>query len=370
MGPSGPGVGGKWEIVRVAGIGRVGARWTGGLVLLTLAAACGGPIEERPGPTAAAVGPAALGVDDTAAMAHLEALQKIADEHGGNRAQGTAGYDASVDYVVGRLRAAGLDVTTPEYEAKSDDSDDDDDDGGGGRGGEPVRSRNVIAQTRGGDPDHVVVVGAHLDSVPKGPGIVDDGSGVATVLEIASRLAAAPPTGNAVRFAFFGSEESGALGSAAYVKSLSSAERQKIMLYLNVDMVASPNAGYLVQGGTGKDADETGPSGSADVAQVLLDQLTTTGVKPGKIKFVGDDESAFIEAGIPAAGAENGDAKKKTDEQAAAWGGQAGTVYDPCYHQACDRIDNVNRDVLAHYLRAVAGTVVHFASADNRLAGR
>jgi aminopeptidase S len=360
--------------VRVAGIGRAGARWAGGLVLLTLAAACGGPIGQNPGPTAAAVGPAALGVDDTAAMAHMEALQKIADEHDGNRAQGTSGYDASVDYVVGRLRAAGLDVATPEYEAKSDDDDDDDDNGGdnggGGRGGELVRSRNVIAQTRGGDPNHVVVIGAHLDSVPKGPGIVDDGSGVAAVLEIAARLAAAPPTGNAVRFAFFGSEESGALGSAAYVKSLSSAERQKIMLYLNVDMVASPNAGYLVQGGTGKDADETGPPGSADVAQVLSDQLSATGAKPEKIKFVGDDEAAFLDAGIPSAGAENGDAKKKTDAQAQEWGGQAGEVYDHCYHQACDRIDNVNRVVFAHYLRAIAGTVAHFASADNRLASR
>lgn len=85
-------------------------------------------------------------------------------------------------------------------------------------------------------------------------------------------------------------------------------------------------------------------------------------MKPELIKFVGDDEAPFIKAGIPVGGVENGDAKKKTAEQAKDWGGQAGEPYDRCYHKACDRIDKVNRDALDHYLRAVAGTLAHFAT--------
>jgi aminopeptidase S len=288
-------------------------------------------------------------VSDARAMKHLQALQKIADQHGGNRASGTSGYDASVDYVVGVLRRAGFKVTAPTYQAD------------GRRSSGP--ERNVIAQTRTGDPGNVVMIGAHLDSVEDGPGIVDDGSGVATLLEIATQLSADPSVQNMVRFAFFGGEENGAEGSTGYVEGLSAGDRKKIKLYLNVDMVASRNGGYFVQGGKGGDTDEAGPPGSATIARVLADQLVKTGVtNPEIIEFVGDDESPFVEAGIPVGGAENGDAERKTSGQAKAWGGQARERYDPCYHEACDRIDNVNRDVLDHYMRAIAGTLAHFAT--------
>jgi len=213
------------------------------------------------------------------------------------------------------------------------------------------------------------MIGAHLDSVESGPGIVDDGSGVAALLEIAHQLGASASVRNAVRFAFFGSEENGALGSRGYLDGLSMDDRRKIILYVNVDMVASLNAGYFVQGGRGDEESESGPPGSAAVARVLTDQLTATGVTPEMIEFVGDDEAPFVEAGIPVAGAENGDRKEKTAEQAQAWGGQAGEVYDPCYHLACDRLDNVNRDVLDHYLRALGGTVAHFANSSQMPTG-
>jgi aminopeptidase S len=228
--------------------------------------------------------------------------------------------------------------------------------------------RNVIAQTRTGDPGRVVMIGAHLDSVPEGPGIVDDGSGVASLLEIASRLGTDPAVQNTVRFAFFGHEETGGQGSTGYVESLSAEDRAKIKMYLNVDMVASSNGGYLVQGGMGDDEDAAGPAGSATIGRVLADELVQAGATaPEIIEFVGDDESAFIEAGIPVGGAENGDAKKKTIEQAQAWGGQAGQVFDRCYHQACDRMDYVNREVLNRYLRALAGTLAHFATSTEEL---
>jgi aminopeptidase S len=296
-------------------------------------------------------------VSDAKAMKHLQALQKIADENGGNRAAGTPGYDASIEYVVDVLRDAGFKTSTPTYETS----------GGDGEGAGESQ-RNVIAQTSTGDPGQVVMIGAHLDSVEDGPGIVDNGSGVATLLQIATQLGAKPSVQNMVRFAFFGGEENGAKGSTGYVEGLSAADRKKIKLYLNVDMVASPNGGYLVQGGKGSDQDQAGPPGSATIGRVLADQLVKAGVtNPEIIEFVGDDESAFVEAGIPVGGAENGDADEKTRRQAKAWGGQAGEVYDRCFHQACDTIDNVNREVLSHYLRALAGTVAYFATSTEQL---
>jgi aminopeptidase S len=297
-------------------------------------------------------------VTDGGALEHLQALQKIADANGGNRAVGTSGYNASVDYVVGVLRGAGFQVSTSTYQTSGDDED----------GFGPGSDRNVVAQTRTGDPGRVVMIGAHLDSVPDGPGIVDNGSGVASLLEIATRLGPDPSVQNSVQFAFFGNEEAGVRGSTGYVDGLSDDDRQKIQMYLNVDMVASPNAGYFVQGGKGGDSQTAGPDGSATIAQVLAAQLARAGVTaPEIVEFAGDDESPFIEAGIPVGGAENGDAEEKTAGQANAWGGQAGQPYDRCYHQACDRIDNVNREVLSNYLRALAGTLAHFATSTNEL---
>ena len=295
-------------------------------------------------------------VSDARALMHLQSLQKIADENGGNRAAGTPGYEASVEYVAGVLRGAGFEVNTPSYDVPEDDA------------AVAPLGRNVIAQTRTGNPGQVVMIGAHLDSVPEGPGIVDNGSGVASLLEIASRLGAAPAVQSTVRFAFFDHEETGSQGSSAYLHSLSADDRKKIKLYVNVDMVASPNGGYLVQGGKGSEPETAGPAGSWLIGQVLADQLVKTGVTaPEIIKFVGDDESPFIAEGIAVGGAENGDAKEKTAGQARAWGGQAGQVFDHCYHQACDRIENVNRDVLSHYLRALAGTLAHFATSTDGL---
>ena len=149
---------------------------------------------------------------------------------------------------------------------------------------------------------------------------------------------------------------------AATSRACRPTDREKIKLYLNVDMVASPNGGYLVQGGEGSDEQTAGPGFGHDRAGPRRPADQDRGDRPEIIEFVGDDESPFIDAGIPVGGAENGDAQKKTAEQARVWGGQAGQVYDRCYHEACDRIDNVNRDVLDHYLRALAGTLAHFAT--------
>ena len=229
---------------------------------------------------------------------------------------------------------------------------------------EERRSRNVVAQTTTGRPDNVVMAGAHLDSVPEGPGINDNGSGTAALLETAVRLGGAPTVTNAVRFAFWGAEEEGLIGSSAYVGGLSDADRQKIALYLNLDMVGSPNAAYLAYDGDDSDRAGAGPGpeGSAAVERVLLEQLATTGVTGEGTDFDGrSDYGPFIEAGIPSGGLFTGAEEPKTAEQAQRWGGSAGRPYDPCYHQACDRTDNIDRTALDRNTDAVAGTIARFA---------
>jgi aminopeptidase S len=277
------------------------------------------------------------------ALAHLRKLEQITERNGGNRASPGPGYDASVDYVVGVLRKAGWQVSTPEFDLDGD------------------RIRNVIAETKTGDPDDVVMAGAHLDTVEESPGMNDNGSGSAALLEIAVRMGGSPKVTNQVRLAWWGAEESGLNGSTHYVETLSRADRRGIALYLNLDMVASPNVGYLVEGGVGR-GEDAGPEGSAEVARVLAERLAATGVTPEITEFAGDsDYVPFIEAGIPTGGAFTGDHEEKTREQARRWGGQAGEDFDPCYDESCDRMDNVNVKALDRYTHAVAGTIAHFA---------
>ncbi|MGH7483111.1 MAG: M20/M25/M40 family metallo-hydrolase, partial [Longimicrobiales bacterium] len=96
-------------------------------------------------------------------------------------------------------------------------------------------TENVFGETRFGSKNHVVVVGAHLDSVPEGPGINDNGSGTAAILDIAQKHRTLFPR-NKLRFAFWGAEENGLLGSEHYVANLTPEDRAQIMLNLNFDM--------------------------------------------------------------------------------------------------------------------------------------
>lgn len=275
---------------------------------------------------------------------HVDALQRIADANGGNRASPGPGYDASVDYVAQVLRDAGFEVTTPSVTLERDDTE--------------VAVRNVVAQTRTGSAENVVLAGAHLDSVPVGPGVNDNGSGVAALLEIAVRMGASPALPNAVRFGFWAAEERNFEGSVGYVDSLTRSDLEGLAVYLNVDMVASPNAGYFVQGGVGGDDAETGPPGSDAAGRVLAEELAASGVAAERIEFAGDSDFVpFIEAGIPSGGVLAGDERRKTREQADRWGGKAGEVFDPCYHAACDRAEGVDRTALDRFGDALAGTI-------------
>ncbi len=473
-------------------------RSVGMFVVLTAVAlvslvGCGGEVgravraPETPGPSAAASEFASelrQRVTGDAMMAHLARLQEIADANDGNRALGTPGYDASVDYVVAALQDKGFDVETPEFEvrlpwaeepeltvggapvtasplgftigtgpegvsgplvpAPEDETpgctatdydglpvsgavvlvdrghcpfgakqaaaaargavalivanNTDDEEMGGTLGAQtdvkiPVvsitkvdgarlraepadatlklnagvhteRSRNVIAQTKTGATGDVVMVGAHLDSVPEGPGINDNGSGVAAVLETALQLGSSPKVHNAVRFGFWGAEEVGLWGSNDYVRSLDTEELKDIALYLNFDMIASPNPGYFTyDGDLSLPPDPRGaapriPEGAAGVERTLDDYLAAAGKPAEDTTFDGrSDFDAFTLAGIPAGGVFTGAESEMTEEQARQWGGTAGELFDPNYHTETDTIDAINGEALEINGGAVAYAV-------------
>ncbi|WP_157521504.1 M28 family metallopeptidase [Mycobacterium sp. ACS4331] len=448
------------------------------VALIVAVGACG---REAAGPQAIREGADAVKFADgirarintDALMAHLQKLQDIADAHGGNRAAGEPGYDASVDYVAGALRDKGFDVQTPEFEVRvfkgengtvtsggvsltamplqftigtppegltaplvparpgdapgcaATDYDGlpvsgaivlvdrgtcpfaqkmanavargavgviiansvDEKEMGGtlGEGTDvsvPVvsvskadgatlrakpeqvtikvsaqtrkfKSRNVIAQTKTGATGNVVMVGAHLDSVPEGPGINDNGSGVAAVLETALQLGAEPDVRNAVRFGFWGAEELGLVGSARYIETLNVEELKDIALYLNFDMLASPNPGYFTYDGdqsaprTRDAAAPRVPEGSAGIERQLVDYLASADKVAQDTSFDGrSDYDAFTLAGIPSGGLFAGAEEKMTAEQATLWDGKADEPFDPNYHKDTDTIAHIDRTAL------------------------
>ncbi|MGW4469517.1 M28 family metallopeptidase [Nonomuraea sp. NPDC004354] len=222
---------------------------------------------------------------------------------------------------------------------------------------------NVIAETRFGDPSNVVMVGAHLDSVPEGPGINDNGSGSAAILETALQLKQFPVR-NKVRFAFWAAEEIGLLGSDQYVEKLSQEQRDRIKLYLNFDMVASPNHAYKLYDGDDSDnaGSPAGPPGSAEIEQQLKAFFTGRSLPTVGTDFDGrSDYGPFIAVGIPSGGIFTGAEQLKTAEEAAMFGGTAGVAYDACYHAACDGIANINATALDVNADAIADSVARYA---------
>ena len=407
-------------------------------------------------------------------FAHLRALQQIADRHGGNRAAGTAGDRASVDYVAGRLRDAGYrvraqPVSFPYFDERGDPRvrlDGEDLNGvrtlvysGGGAATGAVRevdprtsetgerdagcrasdfaglpagavaliergtcrlrrkvdnaaragasaavifndgrvgregtitgtlaspgaeipavfasfdagrrlaaaegrrvrvtvraiserrtTANVVAELPGRGRAGVVMGGAHLDSVADGPGINDNGSGVAALLESAEALASAPAERRrALRFGFWGAEELGLIGSRRYIRGLDPAERERIAAYVNLDMIGSRNAGRFLYAG-----DDAQPAAATarrvlGRAGVALEETDLSG---------GSDHVSFDRAGIPVAGLFSGASGIKSSEQRGRWGGRSGAPFDRCYHRECDRLGGIDRASLGQLGRGAAG---------------
>ena len=221
---------------------------------------------------------------------------------------------------------------------------------------------NVLAESAGGDPNNVIMAGAHLDSVAAGPGINDNGSGSSALLEVAEQMSKLK-LANKTRFAWWGAEEDGLVGSTNYVNGLSDADLEKIEMYLNFDMVASPNYGLFRYDGDGSDFGLVGPDGSDEIEALFARYYSERNIPSESSPFNGrSDYQAFINNQIPAGGLFTGAEGVKTAAQRAKWGGIAGVAYDPCYHQACDTIDNVNRTALGINADAIAYVVYLYAS--------
>ena len=148
---------------------------------------------------------------------------------------------------------------------------------------------------------------------------------------------------NPVRFAFWGAEESGLLGSEHYVASLSPAQIAKIGLNLNFDMLGSPNFVRFVYDGDGSATGTAGPEGSDAIEQTFNAYFASQGQAVAPTAFDGrSDYGPFIAIGIPAGGLFSGAEGIKSTEEALTFGGVAGEPYDRCYHQSCDTISNIN----------------------------
>ena len=249
-------------------------------------------------------------IDVEKVKAHLVALQQAADNNGGNRRAGSAGYTASVSYIEQKLRDAGFTVAKQRCTNCTYPSD------------------NLIADFPGGDANQVIMLGAHLDSVSAGAGSNDNASGSAAILEVALTLAQQNPTlAKHVRFGWWTDEEQGLNGSEYYVGQLSSTDRTKIKAYLNFDMVGSTNAGYFVNNIT------------STTGKILKDFYDSRNLQPEEnTEGAGrSDDASFKNAGIPTSGVAAGASARKTSAQAQKWGGTSGAAYDPCYHASCDK---------------------------------
>jgi len=218
-------------------------------------------------------------------------------------------------------------------------------------------TENVIAETPGGDPNHVLVVDTQLDALPLGAGLVENASGDSTALEIAAqihRLHLNPKY--KIRFIFWGAETIrarrvppsgeavGQWGSYHYVNSLSASQLHKIYAAVNLNSLGAPNYVRFVT---------SGPDAASDtVASVFSNYFTSIGLasEPNfPNTFDGLSFGPLSEVGVPIGGLFGGNLDIKTADEAAVYGGTAGDYYDPCFHTSCDTISNVSVKALSEF---------------------
>ncbi|KAI1114015.1 hypothetical protein F5Y14DRAFT_415890 [Nemania sp. NC0429] len=204
-----------------------------------------------------------------------------------------------------------------------------------------TKSHNVIATSKYGDPNNVLFLGAHSDSVDKGPGINDNGSGSCGILTVAKALSKWR-TNAQVKFAWWTAEEEGLLGAEHFVATSSAEDLAKIRLYLNFDMIASPNYYLGIYDGDGSRYNLTGPPGSDAAEKLFEDWFAARDLKTFGSEFNGrSDYGPFLDAGVPCSGLDTGADGVKTEEEVAIYGGVAGEQYDQNYHSAADNATNL-----------------------------
>lgn len=241
-----------------------------------------------------------------------------------------------------------------------------------------VDDLNLIAESPHGDPAHTIDVEGHLDSI-YGPGILDNASGAASILEVALMLARTD-TPNRLRYVFFGGEELGLHGSRHYVATLTPAERAAIAFDLDVDVTATPNFDLLVADPGHAPDRRRFPEGtiaaSAYGNDLLLRAFAEAGLPARLASFgnEGTDSHSYALAGIPNTGVLTQQNCCKRGWETRIWGGfpgnyegqvpgrDGGCVDTP--GRWCDTLANTNNFVLGLTTRAVAITTLRLAQTD------
>lgn len=221
---------------------------------------------------------------------------------------------------------------------------------------------NVLAQSKYGDQENILQIGAHSDSVAEGPGINDDGSGTSSLIEVA-KLLSSYRIRNSVRFSWWSGEEGGLLGSAHYVGNLTAAEKAKIRLYLNFDMMASPNYQFEIFDGDGNTFNVTGPAGSDSIEELFEDYFESRELNYTSSALDGrSDYASFQNAGIAFGGLATGAEENKTKEGVEKFGGLEGKPFDQNYHQAGDNVANLNTTAFLVNTQAISHAVATYST--------
>jgi Zn-dependent M28 family amino/carboxypeptidase len=238
---------------------------------------------------------------------------------------------------------------------------------------------DISAETPGGDPTHVLQVGAHIDGVAAGPGINDDGTGTAMNLTIASQIMKLGITPKyKIRFGWFSGEEQGLFGSTFFVNQLNSLQTTQTLAMLDYDMIASTNwipFMYVPNDATEPTLPAAQRAAEATLSKTHVDYLNSK-LNVKQVDYPFDNRSDYAQwrrpsatRGVPATGFYTGAEGIKTAQQVtdnaastAGTGGQAGIQADPCYHEWCDTVFNLSQygldeftDVLAHSILSFAG---------------
>ncbi|KAF9092286.1 Leucyl aminopeptidase yscIV [Mortierella sp. AM989] len=236
---------------------------------------------------------------------------------------------------------------------------------------------NVLCTSKDGDDDDTIVLGAHLDSVPEGPGMVDNGSGATSLLEIALVLAKAEyKPKNKVVFGWWGAEEIGLLGSRHYVRELAKDKDKKkqVAMNMNFDMLASPNYVPYVSRASinsrtvhdGKTAPKALVKPSSKIDHLLVQYFDHENKAYEYTDMTGgSDFLPFLLEGIPSGGLLTGAGERKTMEQRTLFGGFANAPLDPCYHQSCDTLENVSKEALTLMSQAALYAITKLLKADD-----
>lgn len=283
-----------------------------------------------------------LKMDAAQMMTHLHAFEQIAKQHGGNRAVGTQGGLASADYILDHAKKAGFTTELQAFENR-----------------EKTKGQNIIVEIPGESKQDIILLGAHYDSVKMGPGINDNASGVALLLELMAQLSQQKiKPKHSIHLAFWDSEEVGIAGSQAYVKKLSAEQLKAIKAYINVDMVGTKDPEILIADGDKSSVDEMEkmlkergmqeqdykplldglrsiPSHSGDLAlENTLKKIfkaKNLKIKEDVATLTASDTAPFL-GKVPVTSVILFNEQMKGDE----------LEFAPCYHKACDTIEQVD----------------------------